>query len=104
MSNAASQLAAYRKTIDNLDNALVHILAERFRCTDAVGLLKAQHDFPPVDPDREARQFSRLRGLAQDAKADPDFVERLIKSIMIEVVARHRQISADYAAQQVDAP
>lgn len=29
--DAAEQLASYRKSIDNLDSALLNILAERFR-------------------------------------------------------------------------
>ena len=43
-------LAAYRKSIDNIDAALIHMLAERFRCTKAVGVLKATHGLPPADP------------------------------------------------------
>ena len=42
------QLLQYRQSIDNLDAALVHILAERFRCTKAVGHLKAEHDKLPA--------------------------------------------------------
>ena len=59
------QLLQYRQSIDNLDAALVHILAERFRCTKAVGHLKAQHDLPPADPAREEQQITRLRTLAK---------------------------------------
>ncbi|CAM4257726.1 chorismate mutase [Bordetella muralis] len=98
MSDAASQLASYRQTIDNLDAALVHILAERFRCTDQVGLLKAMHDLPAVDPGREDRQFSRLRALARDSQVDQDFIVHLMKSIIKQVVQRHRQIAAEHSS------
>ena len=47
-------LAGYRASIDNIDAALIHMLAERFRCTKAVGVLKAEHGLPPADPAREA--------------------------------------------------
>ena len=47
------ELASYRQSIDNIDAALVHMLAERFRCTKAVGVLKAKHQLPPADPARE---------------------------------------------------
>ena len=50
----ARQLADYRASIDNIDAALIHMLAERFRCTKAVGVLKAEHGLPPADPAREA--------------------------------------------------
>ena len=100
MSEAQSQLATYRQVIDSFDNALVYILAERFRCTDEVGLLKAKNNFPPVDSDRETRQLSRLRQSALDSNVDPDLVESLMKSIMKEVVLRHGQIAAEYTAKQ----
>src|SRR6476469_2803609 len=54
-------LAAYRKSIDNFDAALIHILAERFRITQAVGEYKAKAQLPPADPAREAAQIQRLR-------------------------------------------
>ena len=69
------QLAVYRATIDNLDAALVHLLAERFRCTQQVGLLKARLDLPPADPGREQQQVARLRALAEDSGLDPIFAE-----------------------------
>src|SRR4051812_12094219 len=64
---AMAELYRLRESIDNLDAALVHVLAERFRCTQAVGVLKAEHAMPPADPEREAQQIERLRRLAQEA-------------------------------------
>src|SRR5688572_23037993 len=55
--DTAEQLASYRKTIDNLDSALLHILAERFRCTEQVGQLKAAQAMPATDDERERRQM-----------------------------------------------
>ncbi|TIW39328.1 MAG: chorismate mutase, partial [Mesorhizobium sp.] len=53
MADARATLAGYRASIDNIDAALIHMLAERFRCTKAVGVLKAEHGLPPADPARE---------------------------------------------------
>ena len=39
---AHQELLRLRASIDNLDAALVHLLAERFKCTEQVGRLKAQ--------------------------------------------------------------
>ncbi|MEM1047157.1 MAG: chorismate mutase [Pseudomonadota bacterium] len=89
-ADAAPQaLLDIRKSIDNLDAALIHILAERFRCTKAVGQLKARHDLPPADPEREKRQVARLRALAESADLDPDFAEKLLNFIITEVIRHH---------------
>ena len=89
--SAADQLNHYRASIDNLDAALIHILAERFRITKAVGELKAENDLPPADPTREARQVERLRQLAIEADLDPDFAEKLLNFIIKEVIRHHEQ-------------
>lgn len=90
------QLAGYRQSIDNIDAALVHILAERFRCTKAVGVLKATHNLPPSDPTREEYQINRLRQLAQEAHLDPDFAEKFLNFVIKEVIRHHEAIAADH--------
>lgn len=84
-------LASYRASIDNIDAALIHMLAERFRITKAVGAYKAQHAMPASDPAREERQIARLRALAADAQLDPDFGEKFIRFVIDEVIRHHDQ-------------
>jgi chorismate mutase len=91
--NADPELARLRASIDNIDAALVHMLAERFKCTQAVGVYKATHGLPPADPSREAQQIARLRGLAQSAKLDPDFAEKFLNFIVSEVIRHHEAIA-----------
>lgn len=86
------ELAGYRATIDNLDAALVHLLAERFRCTQQVGRLKARLHLPPSDPGREERQVARLRALAEDSGLDPVFAEKFFAFIVEEVIRHHEAI------------
>jgi chorismate mutase len=92
----ATRLSSYRQTIDNIDAALVHILAERFRCTEDVGLLKARYGLPPADKDREERQHRRLREIASEAKLDQEFVDDLMAFIVGKVVQRHRRIADEF--------
>lgn len=84
-------LAAYRKSIDNIDAALIHMLAERFRITKAVGEYKARVTLPPADPGREKRQVERLRKLAADADLDPEFSEKFLRFIIDEVIRHHER-------------
>lgn len=90
---ALAELARLRASIDNLDAALVHVLAERFKCTQEVGHLKARNGMPPADPEREAQQIERLRRLAADAKLDPEFAEKFLTFVIAEVVRHHEAIA-----------
>ena len=92
-TNPASKLRDLRDSIDNIDAAIVHMLAERFRCTRAVGKLKAQHKLPSRDPGREADQVSRLRHLAAGSNLDPDSVEKFLSFVVDEVVRQHETVS-----------
>ena len=96
VSGIPAELAEARATIDNIDAALVHILAERFRCTQRVGHIKARLDLPPPDPDREARQVERLRTLAASSGLDPDFAEKFLGFMVREVIRHHEDIKAEY--------
>ena len=90
-SGTDRQLAAYRRSIDNIDAALIHMLAERFRITQAVGQYKARVQLPPADPGREQRQIARLRALAEEAELDPEFSEKFLRFIIDEVIRHHEQ-------------
>jgi chorismate mutase len=88
-----TELDRLRASIDNLDAALVYLLAERFACTQQVGQLKARHGLPPADPDREAEQIARLRRLAVESRLDPEFAEKFLGFIVAEVVRHHEAIA-----------
>lgn len=87
-----AELLELRSSIDNIDAALVHLLAERFKCTQKVGRLKAEHQLPPADPSREKVQIERLRALAADARLDPDFAEKFLNFIITEVIRHHEAL------------
>ena len=87
-----AELARLRGSIDNIDAAVVHMLAERFKATKAVGALKAAHNMPPADKAREAEQIERLRRLARDADLDPDFAEKFLNFIVTEVIRHHEKL------------
>jgi chorismate mutase len=92
--DASILLADLRTSIDNIDAGLIYMLAERFRRTKAVGVLKAENGLPAADPERERTQIARLRQLAADANLDPDFAEKFLNFIVREVIRHHEQIKA----------
>jgi chorismate mutase len=85
-------LKRYRQSIDNIDAALVFLLAERFKVTQAVGRHKAESGLPPADPGREEAQIARLRALAKDADLDPEFSEKFLRFIIDEVIRHHERL------------
>lgn len=88
---AQALLAGHRASIDRLDAILVFTLGERFKHTQAVGRLKAEHDLPPADPAREAAQIARLEALAEEADLDPAFAAKFLRFVIREVIRHHEE-------------
>ncbi|WP_461306281.1 chorismate mutase [Albidovulum sp.] len=91
-ARAAELLRNHRESIDRLDAILVYTLAERFKHTQAVGRLKAEHNLPPSDPVREAQQIARLEGLAEEADLDPVFAKKFLNFVISEVIRHHEKL------------
>jgi chorismate mutase len=91
-TRASELLKDHRASIDRLDAILVYTLAERFKQTQAVGRLKAEHGLPPSDPDREARQMGRLHELATEADLDPELARKFLTFIISEVIRHHEKL------------
>ncbi len=87
------QLARFRSSIDNIDAALIHLLAERFKVTQDVGRYKASVGLPAADMEREAEQVARLRALAEESGLDPVFSEKFLRFIVAEVIHHHQRIA-----------
>jgi chorismate mutase len=96
MTDAATRAQAllkdHRESIDRLDAILVYTLAERFKQTQAVGRLKAEHNLPPSDPAREAAQMARLEHLSIAADLDPVLAKKFLTFIISEVIRHHEKL------------
>lgn len=94
-----AEILRLRESIDNIDAALMHLLAERFKFTRRVGELKAQGGLPPADPARDQQQITRLTAIAESSGLDPAFAEQFREFIVNEVIRHHRQIARDHEDQ-----
>ena len=94
VTRAAQLLKGHRESIDRLDAILAFTLAERFKHTQAVGRLKAEHELPPSDPIREEAQIARLTDLATQADLDPEFAKNFLNFIIQEVIKHHEQLQS----------
>lgn len=97
------ELLSIRSSIDNIDATLVYLLAERFKATQKVGVLKATYKLTAGDPGRESAQISRLRRLAEEAHLDPAFAEKFLNFIISEVIRHHEAIAEDHQATTAQA-
>ena len=93
-NEATAELLSLRQSIDNVDAALIHVLAERFKFTQQVGRVKAAAGLPASDPEREKVQIARLRALAVEAHLDPEFAEKFLNFIVAEVIHHHQRIAS----------
>ncbi|MDN4613040.1 chorismate mutase [Leifsonia sp. F6_8S_P_1B] len=98
VADAVARLHSIRQSIDNIDAAVIHMLAERFKFTQQVGALKAAHGLPPADPEREREQIERLRALAEESHLDPAFAEKFLNFIIAEVIHHHERIATENGA------
>lgn len=100
-NEATAELTSLRQSIDNIDAALVHLLAERFKFTQQVGRLKAATGMPASDPERERVQIARLRALAEESHLDPAFAEKFLNFIVAEVIHHHQSIASTGSVETV---
>lgn len=90
-----NSLDGLRVRIDSIDDAIVELLAERFRLTDSVGQYKAAHQLAARDPSREAAQLERITALAEQNGLDPEFARFWLGSVMDRVVQNHERIATE---------
>lgn len=83
-NDSSADLAALRARIDQLDAALIAIIAERLAACREVAALKEEFDTPVIQPDRVREVVTSRRQLAIQAGIDPDFAEQLVRVLLTE--------------------
>ncbi|RSX51038.1 chorismate mutase [Bifidobacterium goeldii] len=92
-AQAVAKIKELRQSIDNIDSAIISLLAERFKATSRVGVLKASAGFAPEDMKREDYQIERLHRIAIDAGLDTDIAEMYREFVVTEAKKRHQRIA-----------
>ena len=98
------EILRLRDSIDNIDAALMHLLAERFKFPRRVGARQAQGGLPPAAPRRDSQQIARLTGIASSAGLDPEFAEQVRASSVHAVIRPHERSAAEPAASGEGTP
>jgi len=93
-------LEEMRESIDDIDNAIIALIAERFKVTDRVGAYKAENGLPPVDKAREAKQYNRINDLALEYGLEPEFVKAYLSLMIERVIERHKVLADEFSYHQ----
>ena len=97
-------LAALRKSLDDIDAVLVSALGERARLARQIAQVKADGDGPVRDADRETALLQHRSAFGERLGLDPAFVRRIFREILDDSVRRQQdalQTSAADAAQEI---
>ena len=99
-----TDLAALRKSLDDIDAVLVSALGERARLARQIARVKADGDGPVRDADRETALLQHRSAFGERLGLDPAFVRRIFKEILDDSVRRQQdalQTSPADAAQEI---
>lgn len=79
-----SELGQIRARIQELDEALIRLLAQRFERVRALGQVKAAENLPIEDEAREAELRAHYARIAEREGVDPALVQRIFATILQE--------------------
>jgi chorismate mutase / prephenate dehydratase len=100
----SQDLAALRKSLDDIDAVLVSALGERARLARQIARVKADGDGPVRDGDRETALLQHRSAFGERLGLDPAFVRRIFREILDDSVRRQQdalQTTASDAAQEL---
>ncbi len=71
-----------RREVDEVDERILHLLADRIKICEAIGTTKKEQGLPVKDEAREKAVYVRLRKLAEELALDPVQVEAVYREIV----------------------
>ncbi|PSD02359.1 bifunctional chorismate mutase/prephenate dehydrogenase, partial [Klebsiella pneumoniae] len=79
-----AELTALRDQIDEVDKALLSLLAKRLELVAEVGEVKSQYGLPIYVPERESAMLASRRKEAAALGVPPDLIEDVLRRVMRE--------------------
>jgi chorismate mutase len=86
------KLDELRKNIDEIDQKIIALLAQRFKYTEEVGIYKAKNHLKAQDTNRELQQFQKIIQLSEQNGLNPDYSSEIYRRIIDIVISRHQAL------------
>lgn len=87
----SESLVQWREMLDEVDEKIVKLLAERFKITRKIGTYKARNGLETRDRAREAEQLDRVKKIARELHISPELAQNILQSIIEEAAKEHEQ-------------
>ena len=81
-----AELTALRDQIDEVDKALLNLLAKRLELVAEVGEVKSRFGLPIYVPEREASMLASRRAEAEALGVPPDLIEDVLRRVNLTPV------------------
>lgn len=85
------RIVALRRKIDDINQRILTLIAQRQEVSVAIGALKASHGLPLYSEDREAELLESFREDAVRMDLDPNYVEELMRVVLEHSRAAQRR-------------
>lgn len=94
-------LVALRAQIDDVDQALLELLARRLELVTQVGEVKGRHGLPIYAPDRERAMIAARRTQAAERGLSPDLIEDVLRRCMREAYSHEKNMGFTQQAPEL---
>jgi chorismate mutase len=89
-----TKLDELRKNIDEIDEKIIALLAQRFKYTEEIGIYKAKNHLNVQDTNRESQLFQRIIQLSDQNGLNPEYSSKIYRCIIDIAISRHQELVA----------
>ena len=90
-------LKEIRKYINVIDGQIINLLSQRITLCESLVKIKKKENLPIEQPDRETKMRNQYTVQAQISNLDPDFVWRVFRIIIDEMINQQKTLMKDSA-------